>query len=822
MRESELLPRQEAVVVSREGGEGRVFAAAIRFSSILSRDLFCDAAGLHGRAWPAADAGTPSARWLAFAEAAAHLPAALEWAVIHCPGSRGFCGMMALVRDDAACDGAEKVRAAISDLQSLLASNCDHLEIELVDDKQELGRLVERLQTQAALELVRTTRAVPFAVAVPTAVAVGYTGAARTGARPREVSLPLSGRWESARDDWSGVLEGLAKESAGAALVVRGQSVADQDTADATEATRDLETVERALLGLTEAQSAAPLHLPGPIEQVRDALGERIREHRSPMLRVRAFVSTPAPPSAAALATLRASVCRQPLSERAARSSLVGGIDVRAVPSAAVLGPLGDNPGDLVAPAEAIGLVRTADPPVTDLPGLPVARTRTAEMRGRAGDDAPLGTNSHRGFRRPVRLDSDARFRHAYVVGQTGTGKSTLLRRMALHDIRAGRGVAVLDPHGPLVESLLRSIPDDRIDDVVLLDVTDLERPVPFNLLRIYDETRLGYRVARDLLIDDLYHYFRRSYHSETMGPIFETHMRGMLALLLGTRPAEPPRVPNLMHLSLLYSDDDARRRLAADAKGSDPVTDHFIEMTNKSTSDYSYAGTATYVTSKFNRFIADVTLRNITCQNEIIDFDAIVAEGKILLCYLGKGRFGDMAAGLLASQIMSRLRSAVMRRGTGAGLPPFYVYADEFQLFADDRMGELLAEARKFGLSLTLAHQYLSQLPQSVLDAVLGNVGTTIAFRVGPADGERLGLAFSPTFRTSELVSLPNHRAIVRSFGGLGDAPFSLATQLGDDDGTDERAALVRSRSRARHGRDIDHVEREVREALEAFTRKR
>jgi hypothetical protein len=808
-------------VVTREWRGGWLGAAGCRFASILSRDLFGESLGVRGRAWPADDAGSPGARWLAFSEAAALLPAGTQWAVVHAPATASFTGVLALAHDPRRDEAASRARDGMDALRALLVANCDHLEVEPNVTAESLTELVSRLVDQPALEIVRAVKPVVFAV-VPATGAIGYGRDAAVRGRAGYAALDVTARWESARDDWGGLLQALASEPAGTALVVRGASLSAHGVAGGTDVARDLEGIERALLNESGNGSVVPLRLDGPLQQLRDGLADRGREARQPALGVRVFLSSRLAPSAATLATVQASVARQPISERAARSAMLGGTCVREVPLGTVVEPLHGTSEELASPAEAVAVIRTADPPLVDLPGLPVARTRTAELRGRSGGDAVLGINSHRGVRRRVQMDAEARFRHAYLVGQTGTGKSTLLLRMARHDIRAGRGVAVLDPHGPLVESLLRSIPEERIDDVVLLDVTDLERPVPFNLLRIYDESRLGYRVARDLLIDDLYHYFRRSYHSETMGPIFETHMRGMLALLLGNKPAQPPRVPNLMHLSLLYSDESARRRLALEARGADPVTDHFIEMTNKSTSDYSYAGTATYVTSKFNRFIADATLRNITCQNDVIDFDAIVRDRRILLCYLGKGRFGDMAAGLLASQIMSRLRSAVMRRGIGCESPPFYVFADEFQLFADDRVGELLAEARKFGLSLTLAHQYLSQLPQTVLDAVLGNVGTTVAFRVGGADAERLALAFAPTFRASELVSLPNHRAVVRSFGGLGDAAFSLATELCDDEGSSERADRVRSRSRERYGRDIDMVEREVREALDAFTKSR
>ena len=214
-----------------------------------------------------------------------------------------------------------------------------------------------------------------------------------------------------------------------------------------------------------------------------------------------------------------------------------------------------------------------------------------------------------------------------------------------------------------------------------------------------------------------------------------------MLALLLGTKSPEPPLIPSLLVFRALYTNEDLLNNLSESMAGTDPVIDEFIRETRNvyRSSEGSLRNIAPYITSKYSRFISDATLRNITCQREILDLDDIVNARKILLFYLGRGRFGDYAAGLLASQIVARIRHIVMRRGAKGVKKPFYLYADEVQLFADGRFGELLAEARKFGLSLTLAHQYAGQLPDAILEAVLGNVGTTIAFRLGSPDAERL-----------------------------------------------------------------------------------
>lgn len=360
----------------------------------------------------------------------------------------------------------------------------------------------------------------------------------------------------------------------------------------------------------------------------------------------------------------------------------------------------------------------------TEMPGLHINRARTARMIGTSGLDALLVRNVHRGARSAVRLDEGVRFRHTYIIGQTGTGKSTLLLNMILHDIERGRGVGVLDPHGTLIEGVLQHFPVERAEDLVIVDVTDVERPVAFNPLCITETDDLAWRLARDLVIDDLLSYFHLNYNRDMMGPYFETHFRGMMSLLLGVEPQTPERIPNLLLFRSLYTNKGLRQRLVERLRGRDVMIEDFIKEVTSAQGEGSLQNTATYITSKFNRFVSDLTLRNITCQSRTLDFGEIVNEGKVLLFYLGKGRFGDQAAGLLASQIVSRVRQVVMKRGAAAGACPFYLYADEFQLFADERFADLLAEARKFKLSLTLAHQYVQQLPPQVLQGVLGNVG--------------------------------------------------------------------------------------------------
>jgi hypothetical protein len=266
------------------------------------------------------------------------------------------------------------------------------------------------------------------------------------------------------------------------------------------------------------------------------------------------------------------------------------------------------------------------------------------------------------------------------------------------------------------------------------------------------------------------------------------------------------------MHIREFYNNQDFRTFLAA--MTNDRALEAFVTEADRVHEDASISNMAPYITSKFNRFISDLTLRNITCQNRTLDMDSIIQEGKILLFHFGKGRFGDQAAGLLASQLISRIRSSVMKRGSNPQHRPFFLYVDEFQVLADDRFAELLAESRKFGLSLTLAHQYAQQLPPSILQAILGNVGTSISFRVGALDSELLEPLFSPTFNRKDLMNLPNYCAYVRSFGELGVSPFSLETMPAPTHSSPELAQYLRRDSRTRHGRDRIEVEAEIDES--------
>jgi hypothetical protein len=264
----------------------------------------------------------------------------------------------------------------------------------------------------------------------------------------------------------------------------------------------------------------------------------------------------------------------------------------------------------------------------------------------------------------------------------------------------------------------------------------------------------------------------------EAFGPIFETHFRMMLGLLMGSAQPSPAVVPNLLMIRRLYSNSALRRALMSRTTDRDFGLADAIREAQRVTEENSWDNVAPYITSKLSRFIADATLRNVICQPRTLDFQRIVGDRKILLVNLGRGRIGDFPAGLLAGRLLAGIQQAVVSRGTGVDNPGFNFYADEFQIFADSRFADLLAEARKYRLALTLAHQHLEQLPPHVRAAVHGNCGTTITFRVGAVDAALLAeQRFRPHLEGFDIAGLPNYEAYVHASGSLGMKPFSIHT---------------------------------------------
>ncbi len=467
---------------------------------------------------------------------------------------------------------------------------------------------------------------------------------------------------------------------------------------------------------------------------------------------------------------------------------------------------------------EAASAFRLPSPPMTDTIGLPVKlyRTTCAHLPDLSNDSRSqfrLFDNIHNNMLQPVYLENEDRFRHTFILGQTGVGKSTLMESMILQDINNGKGLAVIDPHGDMVESIISNIPENRIKDVILFDLTDREYPIGFNILE--------YRTIeeRDMIIDELYITLDRIYDlKKTGGPIFEANFRGMLKLLMGDKPRKH-YIPTLQDFITCYLNKDFRNWLKNDI--DDPNTINFVKELERGSGDYRVENVSPYITSKFSRFINDRALNRIVCQKKTaFDFDGIMENGKIFLVNLGKGRFGSVVSSLLANQIVSRFKMAAMKRGEmrHEDRRDFFLYVDECHNLPSENFQELLSEARKYRVGLILSTQYASQLidPESMgndlLSAIQGNVGTIILFRLGQEDAQLLSPIFTPYFNRMDIAGLPNFEGYVKlhSIHGV-IPPFSFRTEKMKKPADNNSAKKVRERSQRRYGVDVKTLDTEM-----------
>ncbi len=355
---------------------------------------------------------------------------------------------------------------------------------------------------------------------------------------------------------------------------------------------------------------------------------------------------------------------------------------------------------------------------------------------------------------------------HMYLIGKTGTGKSTLLATLVRQDIEAGRGLALLDPHGDLVEKLLGAVPGSRKEDLIYFNVPDASRPLGFNPLERVPPRK------RSLAAAGLLEVFKMIW-ADSWGPRLEHILRNALLALV-----EQPEATLADILRLL--DDRAFRRLAASRVASPQVRDFWLREYENYPPRFRAEAIAP-IQNKVGAFLADPLLHRILTQpRSAFDLRQAMDEGKILLVNLAKGKIGGDTAALLGALLVARIGLAAVSR---ADVPEeerrdFYLYLDEFQSFTTLSLANMLSELRKYRVGMILSHQYLSQLDLQVRDAILGNVGTIICFRVGLADAEILEKEFRPEFSALDLVGLPNYHIYLRLMvDGVVSKPFSAKT---------------------------------------------
>ena len=420
-----------------------------------------------------------------------------------------------------------------------------------------------------------------------------------------------------------------------------------------------------------------------------------------------------------------------------------------------------------------------------------------------------IGESSFRGEAKQIYITDDDRRRHIYMIGQTGTGKSTLLGNMIIEDVKAGKGVAIIDPHGDLVGNVLGFIPKNREDDVIYFDPGDLERPLGLNML----EYNFNRPEEKTFIVNEMQGIFNKLFPPETMGPMFEQYMRNALLLLMEDMPNEPA---TLVEVPRVFTDPEYRKRKLARIQNP-VVVDFWEKEAVKAGGEASLANMTPYITSKFNNFISNDYMRPIIGQpKSAFNFRTAMDEGKILLINLSKGRIGDINAGLLGMVFAGKILMAALSR---VDIPEvekrrdFNLYVDEFQSFTTDSIATILSEARKYRLNLTMAHQFIAQLTEKIRDAVFGNVGSQIAFRVGAQDAEFLVKQFEPTFSENDLVNIDNLNAYAKILvNGETTKPFNIKISTASWNGGDkELAQKLRDSSRAKFGADREMIEKEI-----------
>ena len=369
----------------------------------------------------------------------------------------------------------------------------------------------------------------------------------------------------------------------------------------------------------------------------------------------------------------------------------------------------------------------------------------------------------------PFGIKSRDRDRHMYVIGKTGMGKSTLLENMAIQDIRNGEGFAFLDPHGSAVEKLLDYIPEERIKDVVYFAPFDMEHPIAFNVME-----DVGYD-KRHLVVSGLMATFKKIWEDAWSARMEYILTNTLLALL------EYPDA-TLLGVNRMYTDKEYRTKVVDNVK--DPVVKDFWLKEFANYGDRYTQEATPAIQNKIGQFTGNPLIRNIIGQpKSSFDIREMMDQKKILIINLSKGLIGETNMRLIGSMLTTRIFLAAMSRagaaqGEMAKLPHFYFYVDEFQNFANETFAEILSESRKYKLDLIITHQYIEQMEEEVRDAVFGNVGTTVSFRVGPFDAETLETIFLPRFTKEDIGSLGFAQIYLSlMIDGVGSAPFSAVT---------------------------------------------
>ena len=423
-----------------------------------------------------------------------------------------------------------------------------------------------------------------------------------------------------------------------------------------------------------------------------------------------------------------------------------------------------------------------------------------------------LGRSIYRGQERNIYMSEQDRLRHMYIIGRTGTGKTELLKSMIIQDMRAGRGLCFMEPHGEGIEELLELVPPERAEDVILFDPSDRERPVGFNLLEVKTAEEM-YQTASSII--NLMYKLYDPHKTGMVGPRFEHAIRNAM-LTVATMPGA-----TFVEVNRALTDPKFVQELLPNV--TDTVVKKYWTDQIAQTSDFHKSETLDYIASKFGRFVTNKLIRNIIGQpKSALDFRKAMDEGKIVFLKLAKGLIGEEDSNFLGLVLAPKILAAALSRQDTPkeNRRPFFFYVDEFQNFATPDFAQMLSEARKYGLGLILANQFVSQIDEQVKDAIFGNVGTLMSYRVGMSDANILQREYAPVFNETDLTNIGAQNIYVKTIVNASPVPpFSMNVErdlkLERSQGSKEVSNLVRELSRLKYGADASEVEKDIERRL-------
>ena len=447
--------------------------------------------------------------------------------------------------------------------------------------------------------------------------------------------------------------------------------------------------------------------------------------------------------------------------------------------------------------------------PTTETPNIDwLESVKAAAPSNLPNEGVILGKNVYRGKETLIRMKPADRQRHMYEIGQTGTGKSVFMQSLAKQDIEEGRGVCIIDPHGELIETCLTYVPKNRAEDVIIFDPADIERPLGLNMLEYETEEQ------KTFVINEMIAIFDKLYDLKaTGGPMFEQYMRNAMLLIMDDKDSGA----TLLEIPKVLADETYRKYKLSKIK-SQLVKDFWEKEAQKAGGEASLANMVPYITSKLTPFISNEIVRPIIAQQKsAFNFREAMDQQKIILVNLSKGKIGEMNSNLLGMVIIGKLLYAAMSRVNipEAERKDFYLYIDEFQNVITDSIGVILSEARKYKLDLILAHQYIAQLTKNndtkVRDAIFGNVGTIVAYRLGVEDAEVIAKQMAPVVTEYDLVNMPKYTAYIKMLIDNQNPPAFNFNPIMPEKGNFELAQAIKQLSRLKYGRDRQVVEAEI-----------